>query len=80
MGLLLIPLAAAAALVYYCKRKRSCKAKKLLEDEAGGMREEQMVTMASYSHLTGVNSAVTPNFGSQETNIMENPRVLCSSM
>ena len=49
MGLLLLPLAAFAALVYFCKRKRSKaeKTKKLLEDEAERMTEEQMVTMVS---------------------------------
>ena len=82
MGLLLLPLAAFAALVYYCKRKRSKaeKTKKLLEDEAERMTEEQMVTMVSYRDLPDVNATVildsdsenSFHSGPQETEIMEN--------
>ena len=41
--LLLLPLGAFADLVLYCKRKRSCKTRNLLEDEAERIKEEQMV-------------------------------------
>ena len=65
----------------YCKRKRSCKTRKLLEDEAERIKEEEMVTKVSYRNLPDVNVTVSIDSdgenslrsGLQETEIMENP-------
>ena len=78
MALLALPLAAVAALVYYYKRKRSCKVKKLLKDEAGRVKEEQKVIMVAYRYLGNLNASVIQDSDSeyslhtcsQETDIM----------
>ena len=51
IGLLLLSFVALVALIYYCRRKRSCKTKKLLEDEAERLEEEGMVTMVYHRDL-----------------------------
>ena len=67
MALLALPLAAVAALVYFYKRKRSCKVKKLLEDEADRVKEEQMVIMVSYRYLGNLNASVIQDSDSEHS-------------
>ena len=88
IGLLLLSFVAFVALICYCRRKRSCKTKKLLEDEAERLEEEEMVTMVYHRDvndhrrdLDDVNAAVVQDSISEsslqseslETETLENP-------
>ena len=78
-GLLILPVAAAIALAYYCYKKRSRKVKKLLEDETERLKAEAFLQSGgAYQDLTDSNANSQDPIregslltGSQETAIGE---------